>query len=449
MEKIKLDYSYSSVLKDEIEYLKSFIDVSHAMLHNKTGAGNEYLGWVDHPINYDKDEFQRILKVADKIKNSCDAFVVIGIGGSYLGAKAAIEILNHSFYNNLPKSKRKTPEIYFAGQNISGKYLNELIDSLEGKDICVNVISKSGTTTEPAIAFRFFKSLLEQKYGKEEAKNRIIATTDAKKGALRSLAEKEGYETFIIPDDIGGRYSVLTPVGLLPMAVTGIDITDMMNGSKKAYEDFSDSNVDNNICYQYSALRHILRNRGKDIEIYVNYEPSLHYMGEWLKQLYGESDGKDNKGLFPASVDFSTDLHSMGQFIQDGSRNLFETVLNVESIDNDMTVQYDDDNLDSLNYLATKKMSYVNNKAFEGTLLAHVDGGTPNIVINIPKLDAYHLGFLFYFFEKACGMSGYLLGVNPFNQPGVEDYKKNMFALLGKEGFEDLANELKQRLNKL
>lgn len=449
MKKVGLDYSYGSVAQHEIDYLAPFIEVAHKMLHEKTGPGNDFLGWVDYPKTYPKDEFDRIKKAADKIRNSCDALIVIGIGGSYLGAKAAIEGLSHSFYNNLPKEKRNGPEIYFAGQNISGRYLKHLMEMLEGKDICVNVISKSGTTTEPAIAFRFFKELLEEKYGKDGAKERIFATTDEKKGALRELATGEGYETFVIADDIGGRYSVLTPVGLLPIAVAGISIDDMMKGALDAYEAFSTPELEGNACYQYAALRTGLKNKGKDTEIYVNYEPSLHYISEWLKQLYGESEGKDQKGLFPASVDFSTDLHSLGQFVQDGNRNLFETVLNIESSAEDMVLKANAENLDKLNYLEGKTMSFVNNKAFQGTLLAHVDGNVPNLVLNIPEMTPYYLGFLFYFFEKSCGISGYLLGVNPFDQPGVEAYKKNMFALLGKEGFEELGKALEGRLKSL
>ncbi len=449
MKKIGLDYSYGSVGQHEIDYLAPFIEVAHKMLHDKTGPGNDFLGWVDYPKTYPKDEFARIKTAAKKIQDSCDALIVIGIGGSYLGSKAAIEGLSHSFYNNMPKDKRKGPEIYFAGQNISGRYLKHLLEMLEGKDLCVNVISKSGTTTEPAIAFRFFKELLEEKYGKDGAKERIFATTDASKGALRELATQEGYETFVIADDIGGRYSVLTPVGLLPIAAAGIDIDDMMKGAEDAYEAFSTPSLEGNPCYQYVALRNALKNKGKDTEIYVNYEPSLHYISEWLKQLYGESEGKDQKGLFPASVDFSTDLHSMGQFVQDGNRNLFETVLNIEASEDDMILKANKENLDNLNYLEGKTMSFVNNKAFQGTLLAHVDGNVPNLVLNIPEMTPYYLGFLFYFFEKACGVSGYLLGVNPFDQPGVEAYKKNMFALLGKEGFEDLAKSLEERLQNL
>lgn len=449
MKKVCLDYSYASVAQYELDYLAPFIEVAHNMLHDKSGPGNDFLGWVDYPKTYPKDEFDRIKVAAEKIRNSCDALVVIGIGGSYLGAKAAVEALNHSFYNNLPKEKRKGPEIYFAGQNISGRYLKHLLELLEGKDICVNVISKSGTTTEPAIAFRFFKELLEEKYGKSGAKERIFATTDEKRGALRDLATQEGYETFVIADNIGGRYSVLSPVGLLPIAASGINIDDLMQGAEDAYETFLNPSLDENICYQYAALRNALKNRGKDTEIYVNYEPSLHYVSEWLKQLYGESEGKDQKGLFPASVDFSTDLHSLGQFVQDGNRNLFETVLNIESIGEDMVLKANEENLDQLNYLQGKTMSFVNNKAFQGTLLAHVDGNVPNLVINIPGMTAYYLGFLFYFFEKSCGISGYLLGVNPFDQPGVEAYKKNMFALLGKAGYEELGKTLEARLKQL
>ena len=416
------------------------------MLHEKTGLGNDFLGWVDLPKNYDKEEFARIKKAAKKIQSDSDVLVVIGIGGSYLGARAAIECLGHSFRNNLTKEERKTPEIYFAGNNISSTYLMDLLDVIKDKDVSLNVISKSGTTTEPAIAFRVLKEFLENKYGKEEAAKRIYATTDAKKGALKQVSDEEGYETFIIPDDVGGRFSVLTPVGLLPIAVAGIDIDAMMKGANDARLDYSVSDLNKNDCYQYAAVRNILHRKGKDIELLVNYEPSLHFVSEWWKQLYGESEGKDQKGIFPASVDFSTDLHSMGQYVQDGKRILFETVLNVEKPRRVIELKSEEKDLDGLNYLSEKTMDFVNEKAFQGTLLAHTDGQVPNLLINIPTLDEYNFGYLVYFFEKACGISGYLLGVNPFNQPGVEAYKKNMFALLGKPGFEKEKEELEKRL---
>jgi len=446
MKNIKLDYSNSFTKDHEIEYLKEPVLQAHKMLHNKTGAGNDFLGWIDYPVNYDKEEFERIKKAAEKIRNNSEVFIVIGIGGSYLGARAAIEALSHSFYNMLPKDKKNGPDVYFVGNNISGTYLKHLFDIIEGKDISINVISKSGTTTEPAIAFRAIKTYMEDKYGKDGAKERIYATTDKSRGALRELSNREGYETFVIPDDVGGRFSIFTPVGMLPIAVAGMDIDDMFKGAKDGREEYMEEDIDKNPCYQYAAIRNILYNKGKLIEILVNYEPSLHYISEWWKQLYGESEGKDGKGIFPASVDFSTDLHSMGQYIQDGRRHLFETVLNVGSPREDIEIPTDEANLDNLNYLSGKAMDFVNKKAFEGTLLAHVDGGVPNLIINIPEMNEYYFGKLIYFFEKACGISGYLLGVNPFDQPGVESYKKNMFALLGKPGFEDLREELIKRI---
>ena len=446
----KINFNYNKALdffaKEEVDVLQPYVDVAHDMLHNKTGLGNDFLGWVDLPNNYDKEEFARIKKAAEKIKSDSDVLVVIGIGGSYLGARAAIECLGHSFRNNLNKEERKTPEIYFAGNNISSTYLIDLLDVIKDKDVSLNVISKSGTTTEPAIAFRVLKEFLENKYGKEEAAKRIYATTDAKKGALKQVSDEEGYETFVIPDDVGGRFSVLTPVGLLPIAVAGIDIDAIMTGANDARVDFSNSNLDENDCYQYAVVRNILHRKGKDIELLVNYEPNLHYVSEWWKQLYGESEGKDQKGLFPASVDFSTDLHSMGQYVQDGKRILFETVLNVEKPRRVLNLKEEANDLDGLNYLSGKTLDFVNEKAFQGTLLAHTDGQVPNLLINIPTLDEYNFGYLVYFFEKACGISGYLLGVNPFNQPGVEAYKKNMFALLGKPGFEKEKEELEKRL---
>lgn len=448
MSKITVDYSKTGVQAHEVAYFKTHVEVAHKMLHDKTGAGNDFLGWIDLPVNYDKDEFSRIKKSAEKIQNDSDVLIVIGIGGSYLGARACIDALSHTFYNSLSKEQRKTPEIYYVGNNISGTYLKDLLDVCEGKEVSVNVISKSGTTTEPAIAFRVFKKFMEEKYGKEAAKSRIYATTDKARGALLTLAKEEGYETFVIPDDVGGRFSVLTPVGLLPIAVAGVDIDELMKGAADAREEFATPNLEENACYQYAAVRNALLRKGKSTEIIVNYEPCLQYFGEWWKQLYGESEGKDQKGLYPSSVNFSTDLHSLGQYIQDGQRMLFETVINVESARKDVVLEEEASDLDGLNYLAGKTMDFVNKKAYEGTILAHVDGGVPNMVVNLPAIDAYHMGQLIYFFEKACGISGYLLGVNPFDQPGVEEYKKNMFALLGKKGFESLRETLLGRLNK-
>lgn len=448
MSKITIDYSKTGVMPHEVKYFKEQIAVAHKMLHEKTGAGNDFLGWVDLPVDYNKDEFARIQKAAEKIQGDSDVLIVIGIGGSYLGARACIDALSHTFYNALSKEQRKTPEIYYVGNNISGTYLKDLLDICEGKEVSVNVISKSGTTTEPAIAFRVFKQFMEEKYGKEEAKNRIFATTDKARGALLTLAREEGYETFTIPDDVGGRFSVLTAVGLLPIAAAGINIEELMQGAADARAEYSNENVEENACYQYAAVRNALLRKGKTTEIVVNYEPCLQYFGEWWKQLYGESEGKDGKGLYPSSVNFSTDLHSLGQYIQDGQRILFETVINVEDPRKDVVLKEEASDLDGLNYLAGKTMDFVNKQAFQGTILAHVDGGVPNVVINLPAINAYHMGQLIYFFEKACGMSGYLLGVNPFDQPGVEEYKKNMFALLGKKGFEALRETLLARLQK-
>lgn len=430
----------------EIGYMEDLVKASHDKVHNKTGAGSDFLGWVDLPVDYDKEEFARIEKAAEKIKNNSDILVVIGIGGSYLGARAAIEMLSHNFHYSLDASKRKAPEIFYVGNNISSTYMADLLEVVEGKDISVNIISKSGTTTEPAIAFRIFKDYLEKKYGKEEAKNRIYATTDKSKGALKTLADAEGYETFVVPDNVGGRYSVLTAVGLLPIAAAGIDIREMMQGAADAREEYSNPSLKENSCYQYAAARNALYNKGKEIEVLVNYEPALHYFNEWWKQLYGESEGKDNKGLFPAGVDFSTDLHSMGQYIQEGRRNLIETVINIENPAKKIFIEKAEEDLDGLNFLAGKDMDFVNKKAFQGTLLAHNDGGVPNMVVNVPELSPYYFGQLVYFFEKACGISGYLLGINPFDQPGVEAYKKNMFALLGKPGYESMKEELEKRL---
>lgn len=444
---IKLDYSKISkfVSDEEIANMKPTIETAAKTLEEKTGAGNDFLGWLDLPVNYDKAEFDRVKKCAEKIKSDSDYLIVIGIGGSYLGAKAAIDMLTSSFYNLECKSKRKTPKILFAGNSISSSYLADLIDLVSDSDFSVNVISKSGTTTEPALAFRIFKELLEKKYGKDGAKERIYATTDKAKGTLKGLADSEGYETFVIPDDVGGRFSVLTPVGLLPIAVAGIDIDEMMKGALDAREEYK-KDYNENDCYKYAAIRNILLRKGRQIEIMVNYEPCMQYFSEWWKQLYGESEGKDNRGLFPASVGFSTDLHSMGQYIQDGARIMFETVLNVDEPKRDIEIGETEGNIDGLNFLKGKSVGFVNKKAFEGTLLAHTDGNVPNMVINIPKIDAYNFGNLVYFFEKACGVSGYVLAVNPFNQPGVEAYKKNMFALLGKPGYEDMKSELEARL---
>lgn len=451
MANLKFDYSKALpfVKQYEIDNLAKYVADAHQMLHDKTGAGNDYLGWVNLPADYDKEEFARIKKAAEKIRSDSDVLVVIGIGGSYLGARAAVEMLSHSFYNSLDKDKRKGPAVFFAGNSISSTYLADLLDAVEGKDISVNVISKSGTTTEPAIAFRIFKDLLEKKYGKAEAAKRIYATTDKARGALKTLADSEGYETFVVPDDVGGRYSVLTAVGLLPIAAAGIDIDAMMQGAKDAMDEYNNPNLAQNQCYQYAAVRNALARKGKTVEMVVNYEPAaLHYFGEWWKQLYGESEGKDNKGIFPAAADFSSDLHSMGQYIQDGQRIMFETAILVEEPRKNITIEATEDNIDGLNFLAGKTVDFVNSKAAQGTALAHTDGNVPNLVVSVPTLDAYNFGKMVYFFEKACGISGYLLGVNPFDQPGVEAYKKNMFALLGKPGYEDQKAALEERLAK-
>ena len=447
-----LTFSYKKALpfisEHEMESMKDFVKAAHLKIYEKTGAGNDFLGWVNLPENYDKEEFARIKKAAEKIRSDSDVLVVIGIGGSYLGARSAIEMLSHSFYNLLGKEKRNAPQIFYAGNSISSSYMAELLEAVEGKDISVNVISKSGTTTEPAIAFRLFKELLEKKYGKEEAKGRIYATTDKEKGALKTLADAEGYETFVIPDDVGGRYSVLTAVGLLPIAAAGIDIDKIMQGAYDAMKEYCEPELSENQCYQYAAARQILLRKGKNVEMMINFEPSLHYFGEWWKQLFGESEGKDNKGIFPAAADFSTDLHSMGQYIQEGMRILFETGISVEKPRKNITIEKTDDNIDGLNFLAGKDIDYVNRKAAEGTALAHTDGGVPNLLVSVPELNEYYYGKLVYFFEKACGISGYLLGVNPFDQPGVEAYKKNMFALLGKPGYETEKEKLEKRIGK-
>ncbi|MDX8044783.1 glucose-6-phosphate isomerase [Gracilibacillus sp. S3-1-1] len=448
MTHVRFDYekALSFFGEHELDYLKEPVKLAHEMVHNKTGAGNDFLGWVNLPTDYDKEEFARIKKAAEKIKSDSDVLLVVGIGGSYLGARAAIEMLNHSFYNELTKEQRDTPQVFFVGNSISAPYINDLFDVLKDKDVSVNVISKSGTTTEPAIAFRVFRKFLEEKYGVEEARKRIYATTDKAKGALKTLATEEGYESFVIPDDVGGRYSVLTAVGLLPIAVSGVDIDEMMQGAQKAQEELSEADIAKNPAYQYAAVRNILHNKGKTIEMLINYEPALQYFAEWWKQLFGESEGKDFKGIYPSSANFSTDLHSLGQYVQEGRRDIFETVLHVEEPKSNITIEKEEQDLDGLNYLAGETLDFVNEKAFQGTLLAHTDGQVPNLLVHLPKLDAYTFGYVVYFFEKACAISGYLLGVNPFDQPGVEAYKKNMFALLGKPGFEEEKEKLEKRL---
>ncbi len=429
---------------DELTAINGEIATAHKMLLEGTGKGNDFLGWVDLPKNYDKEEYARIKAAAQKIKKTCDVFVVIGIGGSYLGARAVVEFLKSPLYNNL---KKDTPDIYFAGCNISAQSMNELLSICEGKDVCINVISKSGTTTEPAVAFRVFRELLEKKYGKDGARERIFVTTDKARGTLKKFSDEAGYETFVVPDDVGGRFSVLTAVGLLPIAVSGVDVDALMSGAADA-SDYckASADIESNDCMKYVALRNLLYRQGKTTEILVNYEPYAAMFNEWWKQLYGESEGKDKKGLFPASVIFSTDLHSLGQFIQDGTRTLFETVVAVKETDEKMAVPYDEANVDGLNFLAGVDLNEVNNMAMKGTILAHIDGGTPNILIEVADKSAYALGYLLYFFEFACGVSGYVLGVNPFDQPGVEAYKKNMFALLGKPGYEAEKKALEERL---
>ena len=448
MGKIKFDYSNAKdfIRDHEIDMIEKQVADAKEYLLSRKGPGNDFLGWIDLPVDYDKEEFARIKKAAEKIKSDSDVLVVIGIGGSYLGSRAVIEGLSNNFNNKLDKEVRKAPDVYFAGHNISGTYVKQLIDVIGDRDFSVNVISKSGTTTEPGIAFRIFKKLLKDKYGKEEANKRIYATTDKARGALKTLATDEGYETFVVPDDVGGRFTVLTAVGLLPIAAAGIDIDEFVKGFQDGREMFLNAPFNENPAMLYAAIRNILMRRGKGMEILANYEPNLHFISEWWKQLYGESEGKDGKGIFPASVDFSTDLHSLGQFIQDGSSNHFETVLNVEEPELDIVLEAEENDLDGLNYLAGKTMNFVNQNAMKGTILAHVDGGVPNLRFDIPKMDAYHLAQLFYTFESACGMSGYLNCVNPFDQPGVEAYKKNMFALLGKPVFEDRREDLLKRL---
>ena len=446
--KVTFDYSKANgfIKEHEVEYMSKITKDAADLLVSRQGAGNDFLGWIDLPVNYDKEEFARIKLAAERIKNDSEVLLVIGIGGSYLGARAAIEFLRHNFYNMVSKEVRKTPEIYFVGNNISSTYMKHLIDVIGERDFSVNIISKSGTTTEPAIAFRIFKELLENKYGKEGAAKRIYATTDKCRGALKGLATEEGYETFVVPDDVGGRFSVLTAVGLLPIAVSGADIDKLMEGAASGRKLALEAPFEENDALKYAAVRNILHNKGKAIEVLANYEPSLHYISEWWKQLYGESEGKDQKGIFPASLDLTTDLHSLGQFIQDGSRIMFETVLNVENVAEEIVLKEEAVDLDGLNYLAGKTVDFVNKNAMNGTILAHTDGQTPNVMVHIPEQNEFYLGQLFYFFEFACGVSGYILGVNPFNQPGVEDYKRNMFALLGKPGYEKEREELLKRL---
>ncbi|HIT63619.1 MAG TPA: glucose-6-phosphate isomerase [Candidatus Ventrimonas merdavium] len=445
---VTFDYSKAAgfVSAEELANFKGTVMSAKETLLSKSGAGNDYVGWIDLPVDYDKEEFARIKEAAKKIQADSDVLLVIGIGGSYLGARAAIEFLSHSFYNVLDKSKRKTPEIYFVGNSISSKYIHDLKDVLEGKDFSINIISKSGTTTEPAIAFRVFKEMLIEKYGREEANKRIYATTDKARGALKSLANEEGYESFVVPDDVGGRFSVLTAVGLLPIAAAGLDIDKLMEGAASGRKKAIETPYEQNDALLYAAFRNILLRKGKNVEVVANYEPSMHYVSEWWKQLYGESEGKDQKGIFPAAVDLTTDLHSMGQFIQDGARIMFETVMNIEESPAEILLNKEDVDTDGMNYLAGKSVDFVNKSAMNGTILAHTDGNVPNLVVNIPEQNEFYLGELFYFFEFACGVSGYILGVNPFNQPGVESYKKNMFALLGKPGYEDEREKLLARL---
>ena len=445
---VTFDYSLADkfIREDEVELMMASIHAARETLESKSGAGNDFLGWIDLPVDYDKEEFARIQKAAAKIQSDSEVLLVIGIGGSYLGARAAIEFLRHSFYNMVDKSIRKTPEIYFVGNSISSTYIKHLIDVIGDRDFSINMISKSGTTTEPAIAFRVFKEKLEAKYGKKGAAERIYATTDKAKGSLKHLSDEEGYETFVVPDDVGGRFSVLTAVGLLPIAVSGADIDKLMEGAASGRKRALENDFEENDALQYAALRNILLRKGKSVEILANYEPAVHYVSEWWKQLFGESEGKDNKGLFPASVDLTTDLHSMGQFIQDGSRVMFETVINIDTPREELTIGEEPVDLDGLNYLAGKTVDFVNKSAMNGTILAHTDGQVPNFMVTVPEVNEFYLGELFYFFEFACGVSGYLLGVNPFNQPGVESYKKNMFALLGKPGYEAQREELLKRL---
>ena len=448
MSKITFEYASAApfVADHEVENMKKITMDAKELLVSKTGPGNDFLGWIDLPVDYDKEEFARIKKAAAKIQSDSEVLLVIGIGGSYLGARAAIEFLRHGFYNMISKEQRKTPEIYFVGNSISSTYLKNLVDVIGDRDFSINMISKSGTTTEPAIAFRVLKEMMEKKYGKEEAAKRIYATTDKARGSLKSLATEEGYETFVVPDDVGGRFSVLTAVGLLPIAVSGADIDKLMEGAAAGRELALNSAFEDNDALKYAALRNIMLRKGKAIEILCNYEPAVHYVSEWWKQLYGESEGKDQRGIFPASVDLTTDLHSMGQFIQDGARNMFETVINVEQSRETITINEEPVDLDGLNYLAGQTVDFVNKSAMNGTILAHTDGQVPNFMIKVPEMNEFYLGELFYFFEFACGVSAYVLGVNPFNQPGVEAYKKNMFALLEKPGYEEQTKAIKARI---
>ncbi|MDO4514627.1 MAG: glucose-6-phosphate isomerase [Lachnospiraceae bacterium] len=446
--KVTFDYSKVApfVSEHEVETMKKLALDAKKVLVDKTGEGNDFLGWIDLPVDYDKDEFARIKSAAKKIQGDSEVLLVIGIGGSYLGARAAIEFLGHSFYNMVDKSIRKAPEIYFLGNSISSTYLKHLMDVVGDRDFSINIISKSGTTTEPAIAFRIFKEKLEAKYGKEQAAARIYATTDKAKGALKKLSDEEGYQTFVVPDDVGGRFSVLTAVGLLPIAVSGADIDKLMEGAASGRKAALELPFEENDAMQYAALRNIFLRKGKSVEILANYEPAVHFVSEWWKQLFGESEGKDQRGLFPASVDLTTDLHSMGQFIQDGARIMFETVIEIEKSREELVMNEEPVDLDGLNYLAGKTVDFINKSAMNGTILAHTDGQVPNLLVKVPEVNEFYLGQLFYFFEFACGVSGYLLGVNPFNQPGVESYKKNMFALLGKPGYEEQREALLKRL---
>jgi glucose-6-phosphate isomerase len=434
MEKMTLDATYLKdwISEDETASYKDAVEKAHYELHNETGKGNDYVGWVNQPRDYDGEELEKVLACAKRIRENSDIFVVVGIGGSYLGAKAGIEMLTPFFYKASENPRGKAPKVYFAGHHLSGRYLEELLEVLDEGEVSINIISKSGTTTEPAVAFRILKKYMENRYGKKEAASRIVATTDREKGALKELADKEGYETFIVPDDIGGRYSVLSPVGMLPMAVAGINVESIVQGAKDAYSQLLEADLNKNLCYQYSVYRNILYRQGKKIEILGNFDPRLNFFGEWFKQLFGESEGKDGKGIFPTSLNFTTDLHSMGQYIQQGERTLFETVLKVKDEEAEITIEKDHKNLDGLNYLGGKTFGEINEKALEGTLEAHHEGGVPSMTLTVPKIDPYHFGYMVYFFLKACGLSGYLLGVNPFDQPGVEAYKKNMFRLLGK-----------------
>ena len=443
--KLNNKFVQNFVSNEEIDNITSEVYEAQKLLYSRTGEGNDFLGWIDLPVDYDKEEFARIKVAAEKIQNSCDIFVVIGIGGSYLGARAAIEFVKSPVYNNIPN--KKTPDIYFAGNSISASALNDLLKICEGKDVCINVVSKSGTTTEPAVAFRVFRALLEEKYGKEGAKERIFSTTDKAKGTLKKFSDENGYETFVVPDDVGGRFSVLTAVGLLPIAVAGIDIDAMMKGAQDARNAYSVPDINSNDCLKYVAIRNILYRQGKSVEILAAYEPAAQMVCEWWKQLYGESEGKDGRGIFPSSVIFSTDLHSLGQFIQDGSRIMFETVLDIKKSNDELLIPFDPANVDKLNFLSGKDLDIVNHTAMLGTLFAHSDGNVPNIVLELADRSEYSFGYMVYFFELACAISGYTLGVNPFNQPGVESYKKNMFALLGKEGYEELREELNKRIN--